>query len=94
MEALISLWGEWKEGYIHTTYCHILHHGMAEESSILLAPYVHNFHSCGWELYQCREKRVDALGSKRYNYFSDSSEMEFFMQQRGNQEQEFKKMSA
>lgn len=73
---------------------HILCHGMAEKSSILLTLCVHNLNSCGWELYQCRKKRVDALGSKRYNYFSDSSEMEFFMQKRCNPEQEFKKISA
>lgn len=36
------------------------------------------------KIYQHREKRVDPLGCKRHNYLSDSSEMEFFMQERCN----------
>lgn len=43
-EAPFSLRGGQEEEYIHSMSWHMLHHGMAEKSSIFLAPCVHDFH--------------------------------------------------
>jgi len=45
VEAPFSLRAEQEEECLHATSWHVLHHGIAEETSILLTPCVHNFHS-------------------------------------------------
>lgn len=44
VEAPFSLRGGQEEEYIRSMSWHMLHHGMAEKTSISLAPCVHDFH--------------------------------------------------